>query len=221
MRHRESFQAHRAAGERLDRIEGLAKKLGWGILAGSFGVMVTVVSSALYVGSRFERIEGVAGIVEQHDRRLERLEERAMSAMTFETIKSRLESLGRALTWPFVALMIAGGVLFTLIVFYTPAESRELLLGANGLAATTVGYVFGRPARATAADQCESVIALIRAQATAPIPIASATATIPRNTVAIVPCEPCASTSARRSDALTLTFSAIGRPLFFMRTGSV
>lgn len=77
-RHRESLMAHREASNRLDRIEGVARKLGWGILAASFGVMVTVVSSALYVGSRFERIEGVAGIVEQHDRRIERLEEKAM-----------------------------------------------------------------------------------------------------------------------------------------------
>lgn len=78
-RRRESLQAHRESETRLDRIEGVARKLGWGIVAASFGVMTTVVGSALYVGSRFERIEGTAHMVSQHDRRIERLEEKAMT----------------------------------------------------------------------------------------------------------------------------------------------
>jgi membrane associated rhomboid family serine protease len=65
--------------------------------------------------------------------------------MTFEEVRKRLEALSRAFTWPFVALLIAGGAMFTAIVFYAPADSRELLLGANGLVATIVGYVLRSP----------------------------------------------------------------------------
>ncbi len=87
-RHRRSVseQAHKASasrdeilGARLDKIEKMAIRLGAGIAAATLSVAVTVVSSAIYVGARFERIEGTALTVSQHDRRIERLEEKAMA----------------------------------------------------------------------------------------------------------------------------------------------
>ena len=80
-----SDQNHKAATTRdevltarLDKIEKLGARLGMGIAAASVSVMVTVVSAASYVGSRFERIESTASVVQQHDRRIERLEGKAM-----------------------------------------------------------------------------------------------------------------------------------------------
>lgn len=65
--------------------------------------------------------------------------------MNFERIRAGLEKLSSAVTWPFATLVIAGGLTFTAIVFYAPPEARELLLGANGLLATIVGYVLRSP----------------------------------------------------------------------------
>jgi hypothetical protein len=48
------------------------------VLSASIGVMTTVTGAAVYVGARFERIEGVAREIAGHDRRIERLEEKAM-----------------------------------------------------------------------------------------------------------------------------------------------
>jgi hypothetical protein len=52
----------------LARLDGRLEKLFWMILAGSFGVMVTVIGAALYVGGRFAAIENL-------DRRVLRLED--------------------------------------------------------------------------------------------------------------------------------------------------
>jgi membrane associated rhomboid family serine protease len=65
--------------------------------------------------------------------------------MSLEKVRAQVERFGKALTWPFVALIIGGGLIFAAIVFWAPADSRELLLGANGLLATIAGYVLRSP----------------------------------------------------------------------------
>lgn len=56
-------------GKALGRLESRLERLFWVILGGSFAVMVTVISAAIYVGGRFAAIENL-------DRRVSRLEDR-------------------------------------------------------------------------------------------------------------------------------------------------
>jgi hypothetical protein len=52
----------------LQRLDSRLERLFWMILAGSFGVMITVIGAAIYVGGRFQAIENL-------DRRVTRLED--------------------------------------------------------------------------------------------------------------------------------------------------
>ena len=52
----------------LSRLEARLERLFWVILGGSFAVMVTVITAALYVGGRFAAIENL-------DRRVSRMED--------------------------------------------------------------------------------------------------------------------------------------------------
>jgi hypothetical protein len=56
-----------------------------------------------------------------------------------------MEKFSKFLTWPLVALLLGGGVLFALIAIFAPPDVRELLFGANGLAMAVIGYLMRSP----------------------------------------------------------------------------
>lgn len=47
----------------------------------------------------------------------------------------RIVKVARRVTWRPVVLALVGGLAFFAIVFYSPPDARELLLGGNGLIA--------------------------------------------------------------------------------------
>ena len=49
-----------------------------------------------------------------------------------------MKNLSKLLTWPIAAVLIAGGVCFTLIAIYAEGETRDALFGANGLVMSIV-----------------------------------------------------------------------------------
>lgn len=44
-----------------------------------------------------------------------------------------MKNLSKLMTWPIAAVLIAGGVCFTLIAIYADGATRDALFGANGL----------------------------------------------------------------------------------------
>lgn len=63
------MREQKAAEVRHERLEGRLERLFWVVLVGSFGVMVSVISAAIYVGGRFQAVEDI-------ERRLTRIEDR-------------------------------------------------------------------------------------------------------------------------------------------------
>lgn len=60
-------------------------------------------------------------------------------------ITRKLDALRAALTWPVVALLLGGGVVFALVAIFAPEGARELLFGAHGLIATLVALYLRSP----------------------------------------------------------------------------
>jgi hypothetical protein len=49
-----------------------------------------------------------------------------------------MKNLSKLITWPIAAVLIAGGVCFTLIAIYADGATRDALFGANGLVMSIV-----------------------------------------------------------------------------------
>jgi len=56
-----------------------------------------------------------------------------------------MDKLKQWLTWQWVALLLGGGALFTLIAIFAPANVQNWLLGGNGLLMTFVAYHLPSP----------------------------------------------------------------------------
>lgn len=56
-----------------------------------------------------------------------------------------MEKLSKLMTWPMVALLIGGGVVFALTAVFAPPDVREVLFGANGLLSTVIAYWLRSP----------------------------------------------------------------------------
>lgn len=61
----------------------------------------------------------------------------------------------KQLTWQAVALILGGGVLFTLIAIFAPPDVKQWLLGANGLVFTVLGLMnnWRKPGRLSDPDR--------------------------------------------------------------------
>lgn len=59
----------KAVEQRHERLESRIERLFWVVLGGSFAVMVSVISAAIYVGGRFQAVEDI-------ERRVTRIEDR-------------------------------------------------------------------------------------------------------------------------------------------------
>lgn len=65
---------------------------------------------------------------------------------------TQLRKIIGLVTWPLVALVGLVVVSWVAVVWFAPADSRELLLGGNGLVATVIGYFLRSPIAEAAAD---------------------------------------------------------------------
>lgn len=65
-------------GERLQRIESTASRIGWGILGALVALILTVISASVYVGRQFESVSNLGRSIDSLTLRLDRLEDRAM-----------------------------------------------------------------------------------------------------------------------------------------------